>query len=63
MVDARMKKAVENAEFAVWSEVAALFPEIKTGDFPIDAAFELTEALEDAIKLWVKTNASEGNNE
>ena len=57
-----MKEAVQNAEFAVWSEVAALFPEIKTGDFPIDAAFELTEALEDAIMLWVKTN-TEGNNE
>lgn len=38
----------------VWSQ---MFPEVRTGDFPPDAAFNLDQAIQEALEVWLDANA------
>ena len=56
---ARLDAAVESAESAFWADVAANYPEAKTGDFSPEAAVALEAVLRTAIVLWLEWNADE----
>lgn len=51
-----ISKIVNEAEEAFWQKVAEMCPDIKTGDFPPDAAFALTSSMNDAVERWIKLN-------
>ena len=59
MNEERITKAIEDADFAFWAEVAASFPEISSGDFPPAAEARLRFKMEAAIRMWVKLNPAE----
>lgn len=52
----RIAHAVEQGELAFWREIAKRFPEVKTGDWPPDAAHHLTTNLEGAVSSWYRLN-------
>lgn len=58
----KLEQTASDAESALWEVVAKAYPEIKTGDFPIDASFELSAAIEKAILIWLESNKPEGSN-
>tara|TARA_R110002110_G_scaffold272881_1_gene488311 strand:- start:151 stop:363 length:213 start_codon:yes stop_codon:yes gene_type:complete len=53
----KLQKITENAEFAFWEVIAKSYPEIKSGCFPPEAQFALSEALESAVETWVVGNS------
>lgn len=53
----RAQIAVRKAQEAFWAEIARQYPEIKTGDFPPDAADDFYRASLQALRFWVDTNA------
>lgn len=50
---------LESAMMQFWEQVAADFPDVKTGDFPPDVDVPFTNACETAIKHWLTLNAPE----
>jgi hypothetical protein len=54
--DERIREAVEDGAGAFWAVIAKQFPEVKSGDFPPDAEFALTKALEEAVRVWLDAN-------
>ncbi len=54
--DPRIERVVEDAEEAFWAQVARLYPEIKTGEFPPECAFKLKDAMHDAVRAWLDLN-------
>lgn len=54
--DDRIKVALREGEDAFWGAVATQFPEARTGDLAPDVAYDLTRAMERAIREWVSTN-------
>jgi len=52
-------ETAESAEGCFWSAVAAAHPDIKTGDFPPDAASKFTAACTEAIATWLDANGGE----
>jgi hypothetical protein len=47
---------IEEADIAFWNVITKSFPEITTGDFPIDAHVEFQVAQEKAVKTWIDFN-------
>lgn len=60
MIDTRMAEAINEAREAFWAAIAAAYPEIKTGDFPPDAAEAFDNAMADAVTVWVEANKGAG---
>jgi hypothetical protein len=54
--DERITEAVEDGVEAFWAVIAKQFPEVTSGDFPPDAEFALTKALEEAVRVWLDAN-------
>ena len=54
--DERITEAVEDGANSFWAVIAERFPEAKSGDFPPDAEFALTKALENAVRVWLDAN-------
>lgn len=52
----RITESAKSCEYQFWEQVAADFPEIKSGDFPPLAAQQLETAFRNAINLWYETN-------
>lgn len=52
----RLTTAVYEAEEAFWAEIAAHFPEIKTGDLCPFESFNFSQAAHKAVNSWVDTN-------
>ncbi|MBU9118404.1 hypothetical protein KTD15_06295 [Burkholderia multivorans] len=52
----QVAEAAEKAQEVFWAEVAKSFPDIKTGDMPIQAVFQFNQACEQAVGIWVKSN-------
>lgn len=52
----RIIESAKSCEYQFWEQVAADFPEIKSGDFPHLEAAKLETAFRNAIDLWYKTN-------
>lgn len=61
--DDRITTAIEEAELAFWAVIAQRFPECKTGDFPPDADFQLSDDLQRAVKVWLSFNHPAFENE
>ncbi len=57
-VDAdRVASVVRVALDAFWLEVAAVYPEVKTGDLAPDVVRRLDETAEFAVKSWLAANS------
>lgn len=54
--EARIARAIENANAALWKSVVETFPEAKSGDLSPLTHYALSEALKDAIEEWVRYN-------
>jgi hypothetical protein len=54
--DERITAAVEDGAEAFWAVIAKQFPEATSGDFPPDAEYALTKALEEAVRVWLDAN-------
>lgn len=52
----KVEEAAEKTQEAFWAEVARNFPDIKTGDMPIQAVFQFNKDCEQAVGIWVKSN-------
>ncbi|ANJ73101.1 MULTISPECIES: hypothetical protein [Burkholderiaceae] len=52
----QVEEVAEKAQQAFWDEVAKNFPEISTGDMPIQAVFQFNKECEEAVGIWVKSN-------
>ena len=52
----RIEEARDNADLAFWSAIAKAFPEVRTGEFPPDAAFAFIYAQRAALKVWLEWN-------
>ncbi len=52
----QVEEVAEKAQQAFWAEVAKNFPEISTGDMPIQAVFQFNQQCEEAVAIWVKSN-------
>ena len=57
--DRRVSDVAAEAQVEFWRIVAAKYPEITSGDFPPDAAEEITDAMELAVGRWVEINRVE----
>jgi hypothetical protein len=50
-------KTAASAGFdAFWTEIARLYPDVDTGDFPPDAWCIFLAACEDAVTIWLQYN-------
>ena len=54
---------IEKAQDSFWKVIAESYPEIKSGDFPFDAAFDFDKACNEAVDIWVKMNSEEYQND
>ncbi len=52
----RLVEALEVAEDMFWNSIATAYPEIKTGDFSPDLAFEMSDKLSHFVTVWLKMN-------
>jgi hypothetical protein len=59
--DARFLEAVEGATQAFFAALAASYPEVTTGDFPIDRTFG--HRFEEAADVWLDINWPEPTTE
>lgn len=57
-LEERIKKAVNDADSAFWSEIVKHFPEVLTGDFAPDETIQFNNAQELAVKRWLKNNST-----
>lgn len=53
----RAQMAVRKGMDAFWAEIARQYPEIKTGDLPINAEDDFYRASLQALRWWVDANA------
>lgn len=53
----RITAAVEAAESAFWGAIVDAFPEVESGDFPIEAELLFARAQHQAVQLWLSLNA------
>jgi len=51
-----LKKILESASGAFWAQVAADYPEVKTGDFPPEAQRAWQNAMDAAVRVWLVCN-------
>lgn len=56
---ARLEKAVLEAEDAFWASIARSLPEVSSGDFPADALFAFHQATMKAATIWYESNRKE----
>lgn len=54
--DSRIEKVIGQCELAIGEVWGDEFPEATTGDFPPEAAFALSKALESAVRTWLIYN-------
>ncbi|WGS54457.1 hypothetical protein LFL96_25935 [Paraburkholderia sp. D15] len=54
-----IESAVEEAKEAFWAVIASKFPEVKSGDFPPDAAHQFDHHCELAVLIWLRLNHPE----
>jgi hypothetical protein len=52
----RTQQAIESAGLAFWAEIAAAFPECRTGEFGVDATARFAAACESAVNVWLDSN-------
>lgn len=55
----RIENAMEKASQAFWAVIAKSFPEITTGDFPVDAANQFEHACRQAVTIWIDSNTED----
>ena len=56
MDEKKQERIADLAMSAFFEEVAKHYPEVKTGDFPPDAHFDLLSACQDALSTWLEWN-------
>lgn len=52
----RIDEAVSNGETAFWDSIAESFPEINSGEFPVDADAALKQVLSVSVIIWIYSN-------
>lgn len=56
MSDRKLNEVVADALEAFWAKIAESYPAAKTGDLPPEVVFELDQAAEKAVEVWVDWN-------
>ncbi|CAK1331633.1 MULTISPECIES: hypothetical protein [Burkholderia] len=55
-IQKQIEEVAEQAQLAFWAEVAKSFPEVKSGDLPVQAVLQFNKACEQAVAVWLKSN-------
>lgn len=58
----RIKVTLQSASDNFWATVAKNFPEAKSGDFPPDMDYKLSQIMEQSIRVWLDCNTSRNKN-
>lgn len=51
-----LNAAIESADQAFWAQIAADYPQVKTGDFAPEQHIAWHEAIETAVRAWLSAN-------
>jgi len=51
-----LNKVIESAGQAFWAQIAADYPQVKTGDFPPNEHVVWHKAMETAVRAWLSAN-------
>jgi len=57
-----IRSATESALVDFWVEIAKQFPNIQTGEFPIQETHRMHLFMEEMVELWLETNSGKENN-
>jgi hypothetical protein len=52
-----IRTATESALHDFWADIAKQFPNIETGEFPIQETHRMFLFMEEMVKIWLETNA------
>ncbi len=52
-----IKTATESALHDFWADIAKQFPNIETGEFPIQETHRMFLFMEEMVEIWLETNA------
>ncbi len=51
-----IRNATESALVDFWVEIAKQFPNVHTGEFPIQETHKMHIFMEEMVELWLETN-------
>jgi hypothetical protein len=51
-----IRSATESALVDFWADIAKQFPNIQTGEFPIQETHRMQLFMEEMVELWLETN-------
>ena len=52
-----IRSATESALHDFWADIAKQFPNIETGEFPIQETHRMFLFMEEMVEIWLETNA------
>jgi hypothetical protein len=53
-----IRNATESALVDFWVEIAKQFPNVQTGDFPVQETHKMHVFMEEMVELWLETNST-----